>query len=106
VDRALGVSGTGEQHFTVDGKRYGHILDARTGWPVVDRAYVAVVAPTAAQADALATAFFVGGPAIAEAYVRSHPEVSVLMMDMLSDQTPAPPRFIGDASPWSLTHGE
>jgi thiamine biosynthesis lipoprotein len=104
-EAALGVSGIGEQNFVVDGKRYGHILDARTGWPVVDRAYVAVVAPTAAVADALATACFVGGPRTAEAYVANHEEVSVLMMDMPTETNPAPkPRCIGKQSPWSLDH--
>jgi thiamine biosynthesis lipoprotein len=104
---ALGVSGTGEQHFLIDGRRYGHILDARTGWPVVDRAYVAVVAPTAAMADALATAFFVGGRQTAEAYVDSHKEVSALMLDMPPDgqpQHPIRPLLIGATSPWSLPH--
>jgi thiamine biosynthesis lipoprotein len=103
---ALGVSGTGEQNFVVDGRRYGHILDARTGWPVVDRAYVAVVAPTAAAADALATACFVGGRATAEAYVARHEEVSVLMIDMPTgpDQPNPSPVFIGRKSPWSLSH--
>jgi thiamine biosynthesis lipoprotein len=102
---ALGVSGTGEQHFLHEGRRYGHILDARTGWPVVDRAYVAVVAPTAAMADALATAFFVGGPKTAEAYVKSHKEVSVLMLDMPLEGQPEAalrPLLIGQTSPWSL----
>lgn len=102
---ALGVSGTGEQHFLHEGRRYGHILDARTGWPVIDRAYVAVVAPTAAMADALATAFFVGGASTAEAYVKSHKEVSVLMLDMPLDGQPdavARPLLIGKTSPWSL----
>jgi thiamine biosynthesis lipoprotein len=102
---ALGVSGTGEQNFVVDGKRYGHILDARTGWPVVDRAYVAVVAPTAAVADALATACFVGGRRTAEAYVEDHEEVSVLMMDMPTETNSDPkPHVIGRHSPWSFAH--
>jgi thiamine biosynthesis lipoprotein len=108
-DAALGVSGAGEQSFVVDGKRYGHILDARTGWPVVDRAYVAVVAPTAALADALATACFVGGRPTAEACVAQHEEVSVLMIDMprsdKPDNKPMPaPVFIGRKSLWSLSH--
>jgi thiamine biosynthesis lipoprotein len=103
---ALGVSGIGEQNFTVGGKRYGHILDARTGWPVVDRAYVAVVAPTAAVADAVATACFVGGPETAHAYVRSHREVSVLMIDNpLNGEAKAPaPLLIGSPKPWSLSN--
>jgi thiamine biosynthesis lipoprotein len=104
---ALGVSGVGEQSFTVDGRRFGHIIDPRTGWPVEGRAYVAVVAPTAALADALATAFFVGGRGVAERYVNEHPEVTALVMDTLpqvvkggvSAQRLTP---IGSKSPWSL----
>ena len=112
---ALGVSGVGEQNFIVDGKRYGHILDARTGWPVVDRAYAAVVAPTAAVADALATACFVGGRETAEAYVKNHEEVSILLMDMPKfeagtreglpgDRVASKPILVGRTSLWSLPH--
>ena len=30
---ALGTSGAGEQFVEVDGTRYGHVIDPRTGWP-------------------------------------------------------------------------
>ena len=60
-DAALGTSGSNIQHFHHQGKRYGHILDPRTGWPVDQLLSVTVVAPTAAEADALSTAFFVMG---------------------------------------------
>ena len=43
------------------GKRYGHILDPRTGWPAEGVFSTTVVAPTAAEADALSTAFYVLG---------------------------------------------
>ncbi len=33
-NRAMGTSGTGFQFFRHKGRRYGHILDPRTGWPV------------------------------------------------------------------------
>ena len=33
-DQAMGTSGSGVQFFRVGGKRYGHVLDPRTGWPV------------------------------------------------------------------------
>jgi thiamine biosynthesis lipoprotein len=99
---ALGVSGVGEQSFAQDGRRYGHLLDPRNGQPVEGRALVAVVAPSAARADALATAFFVGGPDLARRYVEEHPEVTTLVIDMpLEGQRPAP-RLIGRPSPWSL----
>lgn len=60
-DRAMGVSGTAVQHFRVNGRRYGHILDGRTGWPAEELLSAVAFAPTAAEADALSTAFFVLG---------------------------------------------
>ena len=60
-DEALGTSGTAVQWFRHEGKRYGHILDPRTGWPVESMVSVSVIAPDAALADALSTAFFVLG---------------------------------------------
>ena len=30
---ALGTSGAGEQFVIADGRRYGHVIDPRTGWP-------------------------------------------------------------------------
>jgi FAD:protein FMN transferase len=60
-DAALGTSGTAVQWFRHEGKRYGHILDPRTGWPVETLLSVSVIAPDAALADALSTAFFVLG---------------------------------------------
>jgi thiamine biosynthesis lipoprotein ApbE len=64
---------------------------------------VAVVAPTATLADSLATAFFVGGREIAEEFVNTHKEVSVLMMDMPLNGRPKPV-IIGKPTPWSLPH--
>ena len=40
---------------------HGHILDPRTGEPATGPASVTVLAPTAADADALSTAFFLLG---------------------------------------------
>ena len=60
-DQALGTSGSGVQFFRVGGRRYGHVLDPRTGWPVDHLLSVSVVADSAAEADALSTAFFVMG---------------------------------------------
>jgi thiamine biosynthesis lipoprotein len=60
-DAAIGTSGTAIQWFRHEGKRYGHILDPRSGWPVESLLSVSVIAPDAALADALSTAFFVLG---------------------------------------------
>lgn len=42
---ALASSGDYERSITVDGLRYGHILNPKTGWPVQSLAGVSVVAP-------------------------------------------------------------
>ncbi|WP_373650118.1 FAD:protein FMN transferase [Schlesneria sp. DSM 10557] len=60
-DEALATSGTAVQWFRHGGRRYGHILDPRTGWPVESLLSVSVIARDSATADALSTAFFVLG---------------------------------------------
>ena len=60
-DASLATSGTAVQWFRHEGRRYGHILDPRTGWPVETLLSVSVIAPDSAMADALSTAFFVLG---------------------------------------------
>ena len=54
-------SGSNVQFYRVGGKRYGHLLDPRTGWPAAATLSATVVSATAAAADALSTAFFVAG---------------------------------------------
>ena len=62
--QSLSTSGDAHNSFTHAGRRYGHILDPRTGEPVASPlASVSVVAPTCAQSSARATALFVLGPA-------------------------------------------
>jgi FAD:protein FMN transferase len=78
-DAALGTSGASEQFVVVDGRRYGHVLDPRTGWPCEGTLSATVVCPSAADADALSTAFLVGGPALAERYCDRHRGVLALI---------------------------
>ena len=61
ADRALGTSGSGTQFFIERGRRLGHILDPRTGRPAEGVISATVLAETAAEADALATAVYVLG---------------------------------------------
>ncbi|MBS1813143.1 MAG: FAD:protein FMN transferase [Acidobacteria bacterium] len=83
---AMATSGSEEQYFEHEGKRYGHIIDPRTGWPADQVAGVTVIAPSAALADALATAFYVGGRTLAESYCATHPNVLVLMLEREAEQ--------------------
>src|SRR5690349_1292448 len=80
-NRGMGTSGTDFQRFEVDGRVYGHILDPRTGEPVLGPASVTVLAPSAAEADALSTAFYLLGPEGAEAYIASHPDVGAIFVE-------------------------
>ena len=70
---AVATSGCYEQFVEIRGERYTHILDPRTGWPVRGLAQVTVVAPTAAEADALSTACFVLGPENSTALLAAFP---------------------------------
>lgn len=79
-DRALGTSGAGNQFFHSGGKRYGHVLDPRTGHPASTLLSATVLAPTAAQADALATAFFVMGLTASVEFCQSRPEFGALLV--------------------------
>lgn len=79
-DQALGTSGSGTQFFHYQGKRYGHILDPRTGWPAEQVLSATVIAPTAEQADALSTAFYVLGVEPARAICQRRPEISALFV--------------------------
>jgi thiamine biosynthesis lipoprotein len=76
---ALGTSGAGEQFVVQDGRRYGHVIDPRTGWPVDGTLSATVVASDAARADALSTAFLVGGLDLARRYCGEHPAVLALI---------------------------
>ena len=80
-NRGLGTSGTAFQQFEADGRVYGHILDPRTGEPAIGPASVTVLAPTAAEADALSTAFYLLGAEAAAAYVAGHPEVGAVFVE-------------------------
>ncbi len=76
---ALGTSGAAEQSVTVDGVRYGHVIDPRTGWPASGILSSTVIASTSARADALSTAFFIGGVALAQRYCATHPNVMAII---------------------------
>ncbi|WP_404425217.1 FAD:protein FMN transferase [Nibricoccus sp. IMCC34717] len=60
--RGVASSGDYQRGFTLEGRRFGHIVDPRTGWPVSNGCdQVTVIAPTCLQAGILSTAAFVLG---------------------------------------------
>ena len=60
-DKAVSTSGDYEKFFTIEGKRYSHIIDPRTGNPVKGIVSVTIVTGNATRADALSTGIFVLG---------------------------------------------
>jgi thiamine biosynthesis lipoprotein len=80
VNRALGTSGAGNQFFYFQGRRYGHVIDPRTGYPADRVLSATVLAPDAATADALATAFFVSGVEESLSLCSTRPEWGVIFV--------------------------
>ena len=63
INQSVATSGDYLRSFVRDGKRYGHILDIRTGRPVANGCLaVSVIAPTCTLAGMLSTTAFVLGP--------------------------------------------
>src|SRR5262245_5982911 len=60
-NQALSVSGSYEKFFEMDGVRYSHIMDPRTGWPVQGVISVAVITSNGTEGDALDNVFYVQG---------------------------------------------
>ncbi|MDD4954844.1 MAG: FAD:protein FMN transferase [Candidatus Omnitrophica bacterium] len=73
-DEAVTTSGDYEQFFDLAGKRYSHIIDPRTGYPVSsDVVSVSVITQNCTTADGMATAFFVGGISGVEDFLAKYP---------------------------------
>ena len=79
VNRALATSGSRFQSFVHQGRRLSHVLDPRTGWPAEGVLAATALAPDAATADALSTAFFVLGPEGARQYCEQHAGVAAIL---------------------------
>lgn len=76
------TSGDYERFFLLDGQRYHHILDPRTGYPAQGAISATVIAPDAAFADALATAMVVMGPKAGLPILEKLPRVEGLIIDL------------------------
>ncbi|GAC1335628.1 MAG: FAD:protein FMN transferase [Isosphaeraceae bacterium] len=75
-DAAISTSGDLERFVEIDGKRYSHIVDPRSGLGIVRRGSVTVIADDGASADALCTACFVLGPDRALPLIESTPKTA------------------------------
>ncbi|NQU19946.1 MAG: FAD:protein FMN transferase [Candidatus Nealsonbacteria bacterium] len=62
ADVAVATSGDAWQYVEIDGTRYSHIIDPRSGMALTDHSSVTVIAPNCITADALASTVSVLGP--------------------------------------------
>ena len=95
--RAVATSGAYERFVTIGGRRYGHILDPRTGKPAEGCFSATVVAASGLESDVLSTAFFVAGEGLAEKF----PGVSLLILKPGRDD-PGRLDCFQSGGPWTL----
>ena len=78
-NRALATSGSARQFFRHKGRRYSHILDPRSGQPAEGVLSATVLAPTAAEADALSTAVFILGHDRSRELLETRTDIGVII---------------------------
>lgn len=78
---AIATSGSVHRGFRIAGHWYGHVLDPRTGRPVIDRPSTTVRAPDATTADAVATVVNVLGLVGSGPLLTDLPDVAALSVD-------------------------
>ncbi|WP_372899204.1 FAD:protein FMN transferase [Stieleria sp.] len=74
-DEALSTSGSGKQFFHHRGRRYGHVIDPRSGYPAGELLSLTAIADNATDAEACSTAFFVCGIDAIRAAAESDPDL-------------------------------
>ena len=82
---AISTAGDAEQWLDAGGRRYSHLLDPRTGWPMQGRSSTTVIARRGIDADGLDTAAALLGPQAGARLVDAVPGAAMLM----SRETPA-----------------
>ena len=80
-DQALSVSGSLGQWVEIGGRRYGHVLDPRSGLPQGRRRQALVVAPNAALAEALSKGLLILGEKEGVALVAAQPGCQGMLVD-------------------------
>jgi len=87
-NKAMATSGDYRSYFEVEGQRFSHILDPRTGYPVNNGIVsVSVIADNCAMADGMATAIMVMGRDRGMTLLNSLRDVEGLIIMRLSDNT-------------------
>lgn len=76
----VSTAGDAEQFVEINGKRYSHIIDPKSGVGLVGRRSVTVIAPNATTSDALDTAVCVMGPERGLQFIEGQPALAALLV--------------------------
>ena len=90
TNMAVATSGDYERSVAIEGQRFAHIIDPRTGWPVQGVASVSIVCSSAEMADALATAVFVMGRKAGLNLIEQLAEVECIFIDSAGNISTTP----------------
>jgi thiamine biosynthesis lipoprotein ApbE len=89
---AVSTSSDYEKFFTIEGKRYSHIIDPRTGYPVKGIVSVTIATDNATRADALSTGVFVLGLEKGMDLIEQLPDVEgIIIYEVLTPNCPPKP---------------
>ena len=78
---SVATSGDYEQYFELEGERYSHTIDPKTGKPVKEIKSVTVVSRSGELSDALATAVFTMGVDVGMHFIEQLPDVHAIIID-------------------------
>ena len=81
TEGAVVTSGDYEKFIELDGVKYSHIINPKTGYPATGIVSVSVFAPSAELADALATSVFVLGKDIGLDRINQLPNLECIVID-------------------------
>ncbi|MBL0131771.1 MAG: FAD:protein FMN transferase [Chitinophagaceae bacterium] len=81
TDMAIATSGNYEKFITINGKKYSHTIDPKTGLPVTGIKSVTIISPNAEVADAMATPVMIMGIKVGLNLVNQIKGLSCIIVD-------------------------
>ena len=85
-NQAVATSGDLYQYVEINGQRYSHIVDPRTGMALTNSIQTTVIAPTGTFADAYASVFSVMGIAQTKFEMKNFAEINVFLVEHLENK--------------------
>ena len=81
TNTSVATSGNYEKFVLIDGKKYSHTIDPKTGYPISGIKSVTIIAENAEIADALATPVTVMGIEVGLNFINQIPNIGCIIID-------------------------